>query len=144
MRREGRSAEWVRRCGTVLSRALELPRKRGLIESNPCRDAARPRATRVKPFSPTSDDVRKLIAFAHEKDPEIADVVTLLATTGMRKGELQALTWADVDLEKAERHVAASLEVVVDTLSYVLAAVFRDQPDQRPALQSANPCYTWH
>ena len=33
MRRSGRGPDWIRRCGTVLTRTLELVRKRGLIDS---------------------------------------------------------------------------------------------------------------
>jgi hypothetical protein len=50
--RIGRSVERVRRSGTVLSRALNRARKRGLIEHNPAKDAARPKAVRRKPESP--------------------------------------------------------------------------------------------
>ena len=33
-------------------------------------------------------------------DPELADAVAVLASTGMRKAELLGLQWADVDLVK--------------------------------------------
>ena len=109
MKAAGKGADWVRRCATVLSRALELARKRGLIDANPCRDAARPRSTRVKPFSPTVDEMRTLLAVARDRDPELGDMAVLLAATGMRKGELQALIWRDIDLNKSEVHIAAAI-----------------------------------
>jgi len=109
MRSAGKSADWVRRCATVLSRSLELARKRGLIDTNPCRDAARPRTARHKPFSPTPAEVRELLAAAQEQDPEIGDAVIVLASTGMRKGELQGLMWRDVNFGQAEVHVAAAI-----------------------------------
>ena len=37
MRAGGNGPAWVRRCATVLTRALELARKRGLIDANPVR-----------------------------------------------------------------------------------------------------------
>lgn len=52
MRLRGLSAAYIRRCATVLARALEIARKRGLIDSNPSKDAARPRTTRSKPYAP--------------------------------------------------------------------------------------------
>ena len=61
MRRSGRGPDWVRRCGTVLTRALELARKRGLIDTNPSKDAVRPKSTRKKPFAPLEVDVRALL-----------------------------------------------------------------------------------
>ena len=42
-------------------------------------------------------------------DPEIADAVRVLATTGMRRGELLALRWRDIDLINNEIAVAAAL-----------------------------------
>jgi hypothetical protein len=109
MKAAGKGADWVRRCATVLSRALGLVRKRGLIDANPCEDAARPRSTRVKPFSPTVDEMRTLLAVARDRDPELGDIAVLLASTGMRKGELQVLIWRDIDLDKSEVHIAAAI-----------------------------------
>ncbi len=109
MRDSGRGVEWIRRCATVLTQALEFGRKRGLLESNPAKDAKRPRTTRTKPFAPTAHQVQELIAIAEERDSEMADALRLLAATGMRRGELFALLWRDVDLERGEVHVAAAM-----------------------------------
>ncbi len=109
MRAGGRGPDWVRRCATVLSRALELARKRGLLDSNPCKDAARPRSGRTKPFAPTGEEVRSLLTLARERDPELGDAAVILASTGMRKGELLALRWTDVNLANAEVYVGAAI-----------------------------------
>ena len=109
MRASGRGPDWIRRCATVLTRALELARKRGLIDSNPARDAVRPKSTRKKPFAPLEADVRSLLKSVTERDPEMADLATLLASTGMRTGEVLGLQWADVDLVAGEIHVAAAI-----------------------------------
>jgi integrase len=109
MRERGLGSGWVRRCATVLTQALELARKRGLIHGNPAKDAARPRTARTKPVAPSPHELRTALADATRRDEEIADAVALLASTGMRKGELLALRWADVDLVRGEVHVAASV-----------------------------------
>jgi integrase len=106
MRASGHGAPWIRRCATVLNRTLELARKRGLLDANPAKDAARPRLTRTKPFAPSGEEVRELLARVRPVDPELADVVTVLASTGMRVGELLGLWWKHVNLEAAEVHVA--------------------------------------
>jgi integrase len=109
MRARGLSAAYVRRCATVLARALDLARKRGLIDSNPSKDAARPRTVRSKPFAPTATEVRELLGHVRRVDPELADAATILASTGMRRGEFLALRWADIALDRAEVHVAAAI-----------------------------------
>lgn len=109
MRAAGKSPAYVRRCATVLARALDLAHKRGLIDSNPAKDATRPRTSRSKPFAPTTAEVREVLAEAQRRDAEIGDAATILASTGMRRGEFIALRWADVNLDQSEIHVAAAI-----------------------------------
>jgi integrase len=109
MRTNGSTSDWVRRCATVLSRSLDFARKRGLIDSNPSKDAERPRSTKTKPTSPKTEEVRRALALVGERDPELADAVLVLASTGMRRGELLALQWGDVDHDRREVHVAAAV-----------------------------------
>ena len=71
--RVGRSADWVRRSATVLSRGLDRARKHGLIDHNPARDATRPKTVRRKPKSPPKEDVAALIAQLATNDEEVAD-----------------------------------------------------------------------
>jgi integrase len=109
MRAAGHSPAWIRRCATVLNRTLELARKRGLLDTNPAKNAARPRLTRTKPFSPSAEEVRKLVGRIQQMDPELAYAVTVLASTGMRLGELLGLWWKDVSFLTAEVHVASAI-----------------------------------
>jgi integrase len=109
MRASGRGPDWIRRCATVLTRALELARKRGLIDANPSKDAVRPKSVRKKPFAPTEADVRDVLKTVTAKDEELANLATVLASTGMRTGEVLGLQWSDVDLDASELHVSAAV-----------------------------------
>ena len=109
MRRNGKGADWVRRCATVLTRALDLARKRGLIDTNPSKDASRPKATRSKPYSPTREEVRAVLKAVAATDPEVGAAALVLASTGMRRGEVMALRWCDLDEKAHEVHVAAAV-----------------------------------
>ncbi|MCP5040437.1 MAG: hypothetical protein GY944_05360, partial [bacterium] len=109
MKSAGLGTDWIRRCATVLSRALDFARKRGLIDSNPAKDATRPKSTRSKPFAPTVDEVRTVLAAVRRQVGEFADAAAVLAGTCMRKAELLGLQWADVDLNRDELHVAGAV-----------------------------------
>lgn len=109
LKASGRGNDWIRRCATVLSQSLEFGRKRGLLESNPAKDAQRPKSTRKKPYSPTAEDLRAALSVASDRDAEVSDIVRLLAATGMRRGELLALQWGDVDTKNRELAVANGL-----------------------------------
>lgn len=106
MRAAGRGPAWVRRCATVLTRALELARKRGLVDANPSKDATRPRTVRSKPFAPSTTELMEVLADAAKRDAETANAAVVLASTGIRKGELLAIRWADVDLDGGELHIS--------------------------------------
>jgi integrase len=109
MRKSGRGPDWIRRCATVLTRALELARKRGLIDSNPSKDAVRPKSVRTKPFAPTESEVRAVLEIVSATDPDLAGLAILVASTGIRTGEALGLTWSDVDLLAGEIHIAAAI-----------------------------------
>ncbi|MHB1533909.1 MAG: site-specific integrase [Acidimicrobiales bacterium] len=106
MQAAGAGPDWTRRCGTVLSRALERGKKHGLLDTNPERDADRPKSVRSKPFAPLGEDVQRLLAHIGGKDPELADMGAILAGTGMRTSELLALWWRDLDTAAGEVHLA--------------------------------------
>lgn len=108
MQRDGAGADWTRRCATVLSRALERGKKYGLLDTNPEKDADRPKSVRTKPFAPSSKDVLELLARVTDRDPEVGDMATVLASTGMRPGELLALKWEDLD-DAGEVHIAHAI-----------------------------------
>jgi integrase len=109
MRAQGKGPAWVRRCATVLTRTLELARKRGLVDANPSKDAARPRTVRSKPFAPTGREVLELLGASAERDAEVTDAAIVLASSGVRKGELLAIRWEDIDLDAQEVHIGAAI-----------------------------------
>jgi hypothetical protein len=55
---------------------------------------------RNEPDAPTPEEIKLLIERAEEKDPGLATLLFVAATTGCRRGELCGLRWSDVDFEK--------------------------------------------
>jgi len=56
--------------------------------------------------------VRAIIAAADERDPRLAPLLMLGALTGLRRGELCALRWTDMNLDVGEITVSRSLVIV--------------------------------
>jgi integrase len=62
--------------------------------------------------APSVDVVHKVINAAEKRDPRLAPLLMLAALTGMRRGELCALRWSDIDLLLGIVNVSRSLVVV--------------------------------
>ena len=95
----GLSATSVRRYHAVCSAALNQAVRWGLLEHSPAAQATPPSLESKEPEAPTPEEVKLLIERAQSKDPELATLLFVAATTGCRRGELCGLQWSDVDLE---------------------------------------------
>lgn len=90
---------YVAALGTVfreLRRMRKLPR--GFV--NPMRGVSRLSEGPGRTVSVTVEDVHRLLAACRvSKNPKLAALVAMAATTGWRMGTLQALRWAQIDLK---------------------------------------------
>ena len=93
----------VNRDMTVLSHVFEIARKEwGIPIGNPCRDVRRLRPDRPRDRRLVGDEETRLLATIESsgRNPWLKPVVLFALETAMRQGEILALTWADIDLEK--------------------------------------------
>jgi integrase len=104
----GNSSRRVAR--VVLRRALALAEEWGLVARNVASVVKAPRATTKTDDALDLDGIRKLIAAAEGDRLEALWVTAVLV--GLRKGELVALTWDNIDLRKAAVTVQATLRRV--------------------------------
>ena len=102
----------VRKQYNILSSALEKAVANELILKNPCRHIELPvlEQKEIKAF--TFDEENKFIETSKYDKLHILFVVAL--DSGLRLGELLALTWGDIDLDKAEINVNKNLIQVKD------------------------------
>lgn len=117
---EDRSQATARHAYKVVRRALAQARKWDLIEDNPAERVDAPRMRSAAPNPLTVDEARDFLKAAAE-DPRFA-LYALALTTGMRRGELLALKWSDLDLKGGTVRVARTLRQV-DRYRFV-----RDEP----------------
>lgn len=83
------------------------------MKSNVAERAKPPRVAQRPVQAPSVDLVRDVIEEAEQRDPTLAALLMLAALTGMRRGELCALRWSDIDLERGTLEVSRSVVVVV-------------------------------
>jgi integrase len=105
--RMGLSPNTVHHRHAILRTALRQAVKWGLVP-RAATDNASPPPLRSKPIAAVpADDVVQLYEAAGEDQPTLALAIYLAAATGLRRGELCALQWSDID-ESGVLHVHAA------------------------------------
>jgi integrase len=87
------------------------------VRTNVAEMAKPPRVAHKRVSVPSLDVVRDVIEAAERRDPRLAPLLMLAALTGMRRGELCALRWSDVDLGTGAVHVTRSVVVAPNGLA---------------------------
>lgn len=101
---------FVKSIRSTLNTALNRARKLRLIAANPCEFVDPPRCERNEMRSLAPIEVQQYLATFDRTD--LGAAVAVAIGSGCRRGELLALRWSDVDLEKGTLRIARSLERV--------------------------------
>ena len=110
LRRAGNTEATIRRVHAVLAAALKVAHAWG--ERGPAPEPShRPVAVRQDPRPPTDEEVAAVVAAAPK--PLFADLFTVAASTGLRRGELCGLRWQDIDTQARALRVAHSVETLM-------------------------------
>jgi integrase len=112
MKEDGRSPKTIRNHHAIISSALHQAVRWGWIRENVAEKAKPPRISMKRVKAPSVEAVRSVIEAAEDRDPRLAPLLMLAALTGMRRGELCALRWTDVDFERGQLDVSRSVVVV--------------------------------
>jgi integrase len=117
MKEEGKSPKTIRNHHAIISSALHQAVRWGWVRSNVADMAKAPRVAQRRVEAPSLEIVRTVIEAAEKRDPVVASLLMLAALTGMRRGELCALRWSDVELKPGVIEVSRSVVVVVGGLA---------------------------
>jgi integrase len=112
MKEDGRSPKTIRNHHAIISSALHQAVRWGWIRENVAEKAKPPRISMKRVKAQSVEAVRSVIEAAEDRDPRLAPLLMLAALTGMRRGELCALRWTDVDFERGQLDVSRSVVVV--------------------------------
>ena len=106
----------IRRVHGIIRRALSQGVRWGWITHNPAIDASPPRVPLKELKPPDPDQVVRVFHLAQESDPELATFIMLAASSGARRGELLALRWSDIDLDRGRLSIERGIVRVGDDL----------------------------
>ena len=106
----GFAPKTVRNIHMVLHRALADAERLGLIARNPARSARAPAVSRKEQGTWSPEQLSQFLGISAH-DP-LHGVFVLLATTGMRRGEVVGLRWVDVDLDRGVVSVVHTITTV--------------------------------
>jgi integrase len=108
----GLSPSTVRQLHAILHAALHQAVKWRWIDRNPAEQASPPGPATPKMKVPTPETLNELHTAARDADAVLASAIAIAALTGIRRGELVALRWSDVDLAAGMLRVERSTTVV--------------------------------
>ena len=106
--KRGLSSQTALHVHRVLSQALSHAVRLGVLFKNPARQVKPPRSPSREIKILGKDEIATVISAAKEVGLYVPVLVAV--TTGMRRGELLALRWSDIDLKAASLTVNQSLE----------------------------------
>jgi integrase len=113
--RTAHGATMARQSKTILRGALQLAVMACVLSANPVRDvqAIKSNAQPKGATALTGEQLRELLAKLRSsaccEDHDLADPITLLIATGLRRSELLALRWVDFDAEAGTLTVTGKL-----------------------------------
>lgn len=93
----------------VLRRSLKVAEREGLVSRNVATLVDGVKLDKPRGRSLTPEQARSLIVALGESDAMTDALLTLLISTGMRKGEALGLRWSDFDFDKETVHVCRML-----------------------------------
>lgn len=99
IKEDGKSSSTVMKSHNILSSIFDLAVKNDVLKHNPVDKVDRPKVTYKEGQVYNSDELKQLYQLLNkEENEQMVLIIKLALLTGMRKGEILALQWEDIDL----------------------------------------------
>ncbi len=96
----------------VLSMIMRQADIDGFVPGNPCIQVKPPKDSRKEPAALTPDEVRELLLRLEVANAKVHLLALVAYDTGLRRGELLALRWSDIDLKDRVALVTRAVEQI--------------------------------
>lgn len=96
----------------LLSIMFKQAKKWKFIDSNPNEDATKPKLVKRKRNFYDNDQVLELLSCLTQEDIKTRMVITLALDSGIRRSELCAIRWSDIDFDNRTLYIDNSLKVI--------------------------------
>ncbi|MEU7574065.1 site-specific integrase [Micromonospora sp. NPDC049240] len=113
------SPSTIHRMHSIVTNCLASAEKNGLVVRNVARLVELPKAENPKPAYWTPKQGRYFLDWLHERGDRLYPLIHLAIHAGLRRGELLALGWADVDLDNELLQVWRQRTTVAGAVSVV-------------------------
>lgn len=100
-----------RMLSSVFTKAVQW----GLVPENPCKRAEAPKAEEIDVQALEELDVAKLLNALQDAPTQFSVITQLALFTGARRGEICALRWSDIDLEKGTISINRTVQFIPGT-----------------------------
>jgi integrase len=107
--RDGLGASGVRAWHALISGALSAGVRWGELDRNPAKSASPPPEPRPTGVAPEPELARRYLDAVERANPTLGVLLRVAALTGARRGELCALRWGDLDVERSTLKIHRSL-----------------------------------
>ena len=84
----------------------------GLINENPCSRAEHPKAEEIDVRVLTEEEIPKLLDALLDAPPQYSVITQLALLLGVRRGEICALRWSDIDFEKGTLSIKRTVQSI--------------------------------
>lgn len=129
MRRSGLSDRTVQQTYSIMHASLERAFRWGWVAYNPASRVDRPKSGRHEIRLPEMRDLVRGIAEIREFDPLLGQIAAfLLLSTGLRRGEVCALRWSDIDQLGHKVHVRHAIDADARSLKTPKSGQRREIP----------------
>lgn len=113
MSQDGYAPKSISKCFRLLKQALNYAIAQDLLTKNPCNFCKPPKRVKTPINALTREDRSRMLDLARRAQPNaLAVAIEIMLTTGMRRGEVCALTWNDFNEAKRPSRSRALLEQV--------------------------------